>query len=122
MPLLIARQPCIGPASRPSIEIALALLLGKIKMNGSRSLNQAALSCDSPPVASSTNAAFPEPGNPEYLITSRARQPAVGAPSCLAMAAFTEADDAMAPAPNQSSPAWRPPYSQQPDASYFLHR
>ena len=83
MPLLIARQPCIVPASRPSIEIALALLLGKIKMDGFRSLNQAALSCDSPPVASSTNAAFPEPGNPEYLITSRARQPAVGPPPAL---------------------------------------
>lgn len=86
MPLLIARQPCIGPASRPSIEIALALLLGKIKMDGSRSLNQAALSCDSPLVTSSTNAAFPEPGNPEYPITSRARQPATGtAPSQLAL-------------------------------------
>lgn len=41
--------------------------------------------------------------------------------ACLAMASFTEADDAMAPAPNQSSPAWRPPCSQQPDASYFCH-
>ena len=59
MPLLIARQSCIGPAIRLVAEIALALLLGKIKMNGSRSLNQAALSCDSPPVTSSTNAAFP---------------------------------------------------------------
>ena len=59
MPLLIARQSCIGPAIRLVTEIALALLLGKIKMNGSRSLNQAALSCDSPPVTSSTNAAFP---------------------------------------------------------------
>ncbi len=59
MPLLIARQPCIVPASRPSIEIALALLLGKIKMDGSRPLNQAALSYDSPLVTGSTNATSP---------------------------------------------------------------
>lgn len=66
MPLLIARQPCIGPAIRLVTEIALALLLGKIKMNGSRSLNQVTLSCGSPPVTSNANVVFlPEPGNPE---------------------------------------------------------
>lgn len=61
---LRARQCCIDPPNRLGAEIALALLLGQIIMDGSRFLSQAHLFCGSLLVTSNTNVAPPGPGSP----------------------------------------------------------